>query len=78
MGQWKGLVESVADGCTDMQLYTIKADPREHNNVAQQHPEVVAAMWRAIKQSHTKSNHPLFNLDITFPHKNTKNFDKRK
>ena len=78
MGQWKGLVESVADGCTDMQLYDIKADPREQNNVAQQHPEVVAAMWRAIKQSHTKSDHPLFNLDITFPHKNTKNFDKRK
>jgi arylsulfatase len=78
MGQWKGLVESVADGCTDMQLYDIKADPREQNNVAQQHPEVVAAMWRAIKQSHTKSDHPLFNLDITFPHKTTKNFDKRK
>ena len=67
MGRWKALVEDVADGNTTMQLFDITADPREENNLAAEHPEVVATMWRAVKQSHTDIDNPLFKLDIKYP-----------
>ena len=67
MGRWKGLVEDVADGNTQMQLYDITVDKREEHNLATEHPEVVAAIWRAIKQSHSEAQNPLFKLDIKYP-----------
>ena len=67
MGQWKGLVESVADGNTDMQLFDITIDPREEHNVAADNPKIIKAMWQAVKESHTEIENPLFRLDITYP-----------
>jgi arylsulfatase len=67
MGRWKGLVEDVADGNTRMQLYDITTDVREEHDLAAEHPEVVAAMWRAIKESHSDVENPRFKLNITYP-----------
>lgn len=67
MGQWKGLVEDVADGCTKMQLYLIEDDPREEHDVAAEHPDIVRDMWQAIYNEHTPIDHPLFRLDIRYP-----------
>ncbi|MBQ9138702.1 MAG: arylsulfatase [Alistipes sp.] len=67
MGRWKGLVEDVADGNTKMQLYDITSDPREEHDLAVENPEIVAAMWRAIAQSHTEIENPLFRLNIEYP-----------
>ena len=67
MGQWKGLVEGVADGNTDMQLFDITIDPREEHNVAADNPKIIKAMWQAVKESHTEIENPLFRLDITYP-----------
>lgn len=67
MGQWKGLVEGVADGNTDMQLFDIAIDPREEHNVAADNPKIIKAMWQAVKESHTEIENPLFRLDITYP-----------
>lgn len=67
MGRWKALVEDVADGNTRMQLYDITTDVREENDLAADYPKVVAAMWQAIKESHTDANNPLFQLDIKYP-----------
>ena len=67
MGRWKALVEDVADGNTRMQFYDITTDVREENDLAAEYPEVVAAMWSAIQKSHTKSDNPLFQLDIKYP-----------
>ena len=67
MGQWMGLVESVADGNTDMQLFDITIDPREEHNVAADNPKIIKAMWQAVKESHTEIENPLFRLDITYP-----------
>ena len=69
MGEWKGLVTDVATGNSTMKLYRINDDPREENDLAGQYPEVVKKMWTCIRQSHTPSAHPLFNLEITFPEK---------
>ena len=67
MGEWKGLVTDVATGNNTMKLYRINEDPREENDLAAQYPEVVAKMWEHIRESHTPSDHPLFNLEITYP-----------
>ena len=67
MGQWKGLVTDVADGNTTMQLFDIVNDPREERDLAAENPKVVAAMWQAVRESHTESDHPLFQLEITYP-----------
>lgn len=67
MGQWKGLVEGVADGNTDMQLFDITIDPREEHNVAADNPKIIKAMWQAVTESHTEIENPLFRLDITYP-----------
>lgn len=67
MGRWKALVEDVADGNTQMQLYDITTDVREETDLAAEYPEVIAAMWRAIKESHTDVENPLFRLDIKYP-----------
>ena len=67
MEQWKGLVTDVADGNTTMQLFDIVNDPREERDLAAENPQVVKAMWQAVKQSHTESEHPLFKLEITYP-----------
>jgi arylsulfatase len=67
MGRWKALVTDVADGNMQMQLFDINSDPREEHNLAAEHPDVVKAMWQAVRESHTESDHPLFRLEISYP-----------
>ena len=69
MGEWKGLVTDVAAGNNKMKLFRINEDPREENDLAEQYPEVIKKMWNYIRQSHTPSAHPPFDLEITFPEK---------
>ena len=69
IGQWKGLVQSVADGNTKMELYDLSNDDREERNVAAAHPEIVAKMWDCVRKSHEPIENPLFQLDITYPEK---------
>lgn len=52
-----------------MKLFRINEDPREENDLAEQYPEVIKKMWTYIRQSHTPSAHPPFDLEITFPEK---------
>lgn len=69
MERWKGLVRSVADGSTTMELYDIVADPRQTTDLAVQHPEIVEQMWQIIASEHTPNDNPLFIFDITYPTK---------
>lgn len=66
-GKWKGLVTGVEDGNTTMQLYDIVADPREEHDLAAENQDVVKRMWQYIKESHTPSSNPKFNLHISYP-----------
>jgi arylsulfatase len=69
MGEWKGLVTDVAAGKNKMKLFRINEDPREENDLSGQYPDVIKKMWTYIRQSHTPSAHPPFDLEITFPEK---------
>ena len=52
-----------------MKLFRINEDPREENDLSGQYPDVIKKMWNYIRQSHTPSAHPPFDLEITFPEK---------
>lgn len=66
MGDWKGLVRKVRNGNTKMELFNLSEDPREDNNVAADHPEIVEKMWEIIRDNHEKCvlDIPKFNMDI--------------
>lgn len=69
IGKWKGLLQKVSKGNSQMELYDLETDPRETNNVASEHPDIVEAMWKAVRESHRKCDYdfPKYNLEITFP-----------
>ena len=67
-GPWKGLVQNVRGGAP-MKLYNLDDDPREDNDLAARHPEIVELMWKRIEASHgpVPSKNPKFELDISYP-----------
>lgn len=63
-GKWKGLLRKVREGNTQIELFDLEADPREDNDVASQHPEIVEKMWKRFEESHTFNSNQLFNMEI--------------
>ena len=53
MGDWKGVVKPL--GSDNVELYNLAEDPGETNNVASEHPEMVARIHEAIRLSHEPS-----------------------
>ena len=69
IGEWKGLLQKANKGNQDMELYNIVNDPRETDNVASEHPEIVERMWEIVRSSHEEPVYriPKFNTRINFP-----------
>ncbi|AQT68199.1 Arylsulfatase precursor [Anaerohalosphaera lusitana] len=56
MGDWKGYRRNLKkDPDPKLQLYNLKTDPSEQNDVADQHPEVVKNIETIMKEAHTPS-----------------------
>ncbi|MBL7153077.1 MAG: hypothetical protein ISS79_05125, partial [Phycisphaerae bacterium] len=56
IGWWKGIRQNVAknpDG--PIELYNLKSDLGEKNNIAQRHPEIVARIVKIMKAARTPS-----------------------
>ncbi len=57
MGDWKAIQLDVNKNPeAPIELYDIKNDSEELNNVAEQHPEVIAQVYNIIKREHVKSD----------------------
>ena len=54
VGNWKGIRPSVAASKT-LELYDLAKDPKEQNNVAAQHPDVVAKLTKLMEEQHVTS-----------------------
>ncbi|OUX38398.1 MAG: arylsulfatase [Kiritimatiellaceae bacterium TMED266] len=55
-GTWKGVRYDVSiDANSTLELYDLSTDPGEQNNIAQQHPDVVAELDMLIKSARTVS-----------------------
>ena len=64
MGQWKGIRGNIFDGNLDIELYDLDADLREENDVADEHPDVVARIGAIMKQEHTPSPIERFRFEV--------------
>lgn len=53
LGKWKGIRHGVGN---DLELYDLSQDPGEANNVADQHPDVVARIDALMKESYTPND----------------------
>jgi len=64
-GKWKGVRYDVAvDANSPLELYDLSADPGEDNNIAGQHPEVVADLDALINGARTVSPVDKFNFPL--------------
>lgn len=52
-GQWKGILTNINNGNTHIELFNLDTDPRELNDVSEQHPEIVAEFERIMDESHS-------------------------
>ncbi len=67
VGNWKGIRPNVATSKT-LELYDLAKDPKEQQNVAAQHPDVVAKLTKLLEEQHVTSTvFPIRALDGDVP-----------
>ncbi len=62
MGKWKGIRNEISKGNTKIELYDLENDLKELNNVAAQHPDIVAEISEIMKAEHQPADLPVFRL----------------
>ena len=63
MGKWKAVANGVkSQNRIDIELYDLEKDLSEKNNVASEHPEIVAKALATMKREHTPSHYSRFNI----------------
>ena len=51
---WKGIRKNLFKELSKIELYNIKDDPKELNDLAQTHPKIIEKMKRLMTESHSK------------------------
>jgi arylsulfatase A-like enzyme len=64
LGRWKGMRRNMFEGNRDVELYDLEADIREENDVASEHPEVLARIEQIMEREHTPSPIEPFQFDV--------------
>ena len=62
--KWKGIKRDLLKGPADLKLYDLYKDPKELNNVAVNHPDLVDKMEKLLKEAHTKATIQRFNIPV--------------
>lgn len=52
IGDWKGIRNNIFKGNMTLELYNLKLDPAESNNVAGENPEIIAKLEAIMKDEH--------------------------
>jgi len=53
MGKWKGVILNIrAEGEANMMLFNLESDPKEQNNVASEHPDIIQTMREKMGEAH--------------------------
>jgi arylsulfatase len=53
MGEWKGIRKGIFEGNLQIELYNLKTDIQEQNNLASNHPDIVTQIEKIMKQERT-------------------------
>ena len=54
-GNWKLILQKVMSGAPTMELFNLKQDPKEQNNIAADNPKKVMELRRLIEKAHVES-----------------------
>ncbi len=60
MGKWKAFLPDVRKGNRKVELYDLSVDPREQNDVAALHPDVIDRIHEIFRAEHVDSDNELF------------------
>lgn len=52
MGKWKGIIEHIKNGNTQMKLFDLDVDPQEQHDVSAQHPDIVKQILGVMEKEH--------------------------
>jgi arylsulfatase len=55
MGDWKGIRKDIFDGNLEIELYNLKTDIQERENVAADHPEIISRIEEIMRKEHIRS-----------------------
>ncbi len=64
LGKWKGVRQNMFEGYLDVELYDLEADPLEENDLAADHPDVVARIAAVMEQEHVPSESERFQFEV--------------
>jgi len=62
MGKWKGIRKGIHKDSLNIQLYNLKEDVQEMDDVAKMHPEIVKTMEEIFKKEHTTAEIERFRI----------------
>jgi len=63
LGRWKGIRRNLFDGSMALELYDLQSD-LEENDVAKEHPDVVARIEAIMEREHTPSPIERFHFEM--------------
>ncbi|MFT7033819.1 MAG: arylsulfatase A-like enzyme [Cyclobacteriaceae bacterium] len=63
MGNWKGLRKNIFKGNMEIELYNLKDDPAEQNNIAAENPNIVSQIERIMVEQHTTATIERFKIE---------------
>jgi len=62
MGNWKGIRKNIFEGNMEIELYDLSTDLQEQNNIATEHPEIVAQITSIMGEAHTPAELERFKI----------------
>lgn len=64
MGNWKGVRQNMFDGNLQLELYNLETDSIEQNNIADQHPEIIAQLEKIMEREHIPAEIERFKFEV--------------
>lgn len=62
MGDWKGIRKEIKKGNMTLELYNLKDDPAEQNDLAEAHPDIIKKMEDIMVKEHTSATLDRFKM----------------
>lgn len=61
-GDWKAIRKNIQDGHMEIELYNLRFDIREEDNLASEHPEIISKITKFMNESHRRAEIERFQM----------------